>query len=433
MNPAVPVTGADHLGPTPGLEAWAASGSIELIDRVVTFARRARRAGIDTGPAGAQDAVRSLPAIDLADRQQFYTALRANLLNRVDDIPAFDALFESFWRGTDVLREVAEERRGPDLITADAAPAYEDMDEGPPESQQERRETVSDQDDAESAGPSPAVDSVGSEPNEERGPEHEQEVQQARYSPLDVLAAKDFSRMNDHELRELQRLILKLRPRLFTVWSRRYEPGYRRESQLDFRRTFRRAITDGDLIRLSWRRRRIQKARVVLLCDVSRSMDKYSQPLVQLMYVIANVLNGTETLTFSTRLTRITELLEHRSAEQAIFRLADEDAGWSSGTSIGTCLAEFNRLWAPRLVDRRTVCVILSDGWDQGNVKLLAEQVQAIKRKCHMLIWLNPMMGDPEYAPVCSGMRAALPHIDHLLPCHNLASLATFAERLARS
>jgi uncharacterized protein with von Willebrand factor type A (vWA) domain len=433
MSPAVSVPGADHLGPTPGLEAWAASSSTELIDRVVTFARRVRRAGIDTGPAGAQDAVRSLAAIDLADRQQFYTALRANLLNRVADIPAFDALFESFWLGTDGLGESGEERRGPDLITADTAPAYEVMDESAPEAQQERRETLSDQDDAEPADASPALDSVGSEPQEEQGPEREEEVQQARYSPLEVLAAKDFSRMNDQELREIQRLVLKLRPRLFTVWSRRYEPRHRRESQLDFRRTFRRWISDGDLIRLSWRRRRIQKARVVLLCDVSRSMDKYSQLLIQFMYVIANVLSGTETLTFSTRLTRITELLEHRSADEALLRLADEDAAWSSGTSIGTCLAEFNRLWAPRLVDRRTVCVILSDGWDQGNVKLLAEQVQAIKRKCHMLIWLNPMMGDPEYAPVCSGMRAALPHIDHLLPCHNLASLSTFAERLARS
>jgi uncharacterized protein with von Willebrand factor type A (vWA) domain len=198
---------------------------------------------------------------------------------------------------------------------------------------------------------------------------------------------------------------------------------------VDLRRTLRANLTKGDLIDLRYRERKRKKVRLVLLCDVSGSMDLYSRFLLQFLFALQSVFGRVETFTFSTRLTRITEHLHARSYRQVLRRLA-EVRDWSGGTKIGESLAQLNREW-PGLVDRRTIVIVLSDGWDTGEPELLARELLRIKRRAGRVIWLNPLLGNPSYEPLTRGMAAALPLVDDFAPGHNLAALRDLATKLS--
>jgi uncharacterized protein with von Willebrand factor type A (vWA) domain len=174
--------------------------------------------------------------------------------------------------------------------------------------------------------------------------------------------------------------------------------------------------------------RRILKTKLVVLCDVSGSMDLYSRLLVQFLYALQNQLGRMETFVFSTRLHRITEGLRGHSYEVALSRLGDV-RDWSGGTKIGESLRAFYQDWR-RLLDRDTVVLVLSDGWDTGDPAVLADALVAIRRRSGKIIWLNPLLGSPDYQPLTQGMVAALPHVDAFLPAHNLESLRDLARHL---
>jgi uncharacterized protein with von Willebrand factor type A (vWA) domain len=184
----------------------------------------------------------------------------------------------------------------------------------------------------------------------------------------------------------------------------------------------------GEIIELRRRARRRRKVRLVLLCDVSGSMDLYSRFLLQFLYALQNVFGRVETFTFATRLTRVSDLLRGPSYKGALRRLT-EVRDWSGGTRIGESIREFNQTWG-RLVDRRTIVLVLSDGWDTGEPETLANEMLAIKRKAGRLIWLNPLLGNPSYEPLTRGMAAALPLVDHFAAAHSLASLRELASHL---
>ncbi|HWP35065.1 MAG TPA: VWA domain-containing protein, partial [Thermodesulfobacteriota bacterium] len=194
-------------------------------------------------------------------------------------------------------------------------------------------------------------------------------------------------------------------------------------------RSVRRNVSRGELIELAYRERRPKRVRLVALCDVSGSMDLYSRFLVQFLYALQNVFARVETFAFSTRLTRLTDELRGPSFAGALARLSGV-RDWSGGTRIGESLATFNREWGERLVDRRTIVLILSDGWDTGDPDLLAQEVLAIRRRAGRLVWLNPLLGDPGYQPLTRGMAAALPLVHAFLPAHNLASLRALERHL---
>ncbi|HXG02973.1 MAG TPA: VWA domain-containing protein, partial [Candidatus Binatia bacterium] len=187
-------------------------------------------------------------------------------------------------------------------------------------------------------------------------------------------------------------------------------------------------LSRPDLIELKYRRRKRRKVKLVVLCDVSGSMDLYTRFLLQFLFALQNVFGRVETFTFSTRLTRVTEYLRGRSYRQVLRRLADV-RDWSGGTRIGESLARFNRDWGHR-VDRRTIVIVLSDGWDTGEPEVLAAELLRIKRRAGRLIWLNPLLGNPTYEPLTRGMAAALPLLDDFAPAHNLAALRELARRL---
>jgi hypothetical protein len=247
-------------------------------------------------------------------------------------------------------------------------------------------------------------------------------------SDRESLMEQDFSSFPADQLDEVARLTVEIARRLAAHRSRRRRPT-RRRGVIDLRRTVRANLMRGELIELRQKERKRRKVRLVLLCDISGSMDLYSRFLLLFLYALQNVFGRVETFTFSTRLTRISPYLMGRSYRQVLRRLTDLK-DWSGGTRIGECLADFNREWGSRLVDRRTIVLVISDGWDTGEPELLAGELLKIKRRAARLFWLNPLLGNPAYQPLTRGMAAALPLLDRFAPAHNLQSLRDLAGHL---
>jgi uncharacterized protein with von Willebrand factor type A (vWA) domain len=242
-------------------------------------------------------------------------------------------------------------------------------------------------------------------------------------------ATKDFSLFGADELEEISRLARRIARRLSRCPSRRWEAA-RRGVKVDLRRTLRQSLRNGgEFIKLSFKRRKQKKTRLVMICDVSGSMDIYSQLLLQFAHGLQNSFARVETFVFSTKIERITGHLRKNSYKHALERLGSNVRGWSGGTLIGASVAAFNSGW-PKLVDKRAVVIILSDGWDTGEAEELSAALGALRRRAGKLIWLNPLLGNPAYQPHVRGMQAALPHIDVFAPLHNLASLRALERHL---
>jgi uncharacterized protein with von Willebrand factor type A (vWA) domain len=370
---------------------------------VVRFATLLRRQSLPITPRQVIDAVRTLDQLDLGDRHEVYLGLRAGLVTRPEEVAIFDRCFDAFWRARSEADEVAEALAGPAL--PGEAP------EAPVESQGSRKERLElegwgDEEDAEDGG-EPLGVPVASE--------------------MEALVTRDFSTFSADQLDELLRLTVQIARRLARRVSRRRRP-VRRRGRVDLRRTLRANLTRGEIIELRYRQRKRRKVRLVLLCDVSGSMDLYSRFLLQFLFALQHVFARVETFTFSVHLTRVTDHLRARSYRQVLRRL-QELRDWSGGTRIGESLAEFNRHWS-HLVDRRTIVILLSDGWDTGDPEALATELLRIKRRAGRVIWLNPLLGNPSYQPLTRGMAAALPLVDHFAAAHNLAALRELADRL---
>ena len=372
-----------------------------LAEAVVRFAALLRRHGLPLTLVQVTDAVRALDHLDLGDRNELYLGLRAVLVGRLEEVPTFDRCFEAFWR-----LEPSEEGL-PGLLALAPADESSTLVQGGGD----KRDTLAldawGEDDAEGSGDPLSVPAA---------------------SDREALAAQDFATFSADQLDEVLRLTIQIAKRLARRISRRRRP-VRRRGRIDLRRTMRANITRADLIDLRFRRRKRKKVRLVLLCDVSGSMDLYSRFLLQFLFALQNVFGRVETFTFSTRLTRVTEYLRGASYRAALRRLT-EVRDWSGGTRIGESLAQFNREW-PQLVDRRTIVIVLSDGWDTGEPELLGAELLRIKRRAGRVIWLNPLLGNPSYEPLTRGMAAALPLIDHFAAAHNLAALRELAGRLS--
>jgi uncharacterized protein len=242
-------------------------------------------------------------------------------------------------------------------------------------------------------------------------------------------AARDFSSYGAEELDAIARVAARIARRLTARPSRRWKPASRGD-RLHLRRTMRRALGVGEAVELAWRVRKPRRTKLVVLCDVSGSMDLYSRFLLQLVYALQHAFARVESFAFSTSLHRITPQLARGTYRQALDRLAREVPGWSGGTRIGDSIAAFAAGW-PRLVDRRTVLVILSDGWDTGEPAVLADALAALRRRAGRVVWLNPLLGSPGYEPLTRGMQAALPHVDVFAPVHNLESLERLVAHLS--
>ena len=252
------------------------------------------------------------------------------------------------------------------------------------------------------------------------------------YSASEVLRKKDFAEMTGEELIAVKQLMAALVWQLGERRTRRKRPG--QGQFIDLRRTVRQNLRYGGEI-LTWAKREFKyKPRpLVIIADVSGSMERYARLLLHFIYSLtAGWHQPVESFVFSTRLTRITRELQNKNIDQALRQVSQAVNDWSGGTRIGDVLKDFNFHWGRRVLGRGAVVLLISDGWDRGDIDLLDEEMARLRRTCHRLVWLNPLLGSDEYEPLTRGMQAALPHIDDFMPVHNLASLEDLAAHLVK-
>jgi uncharacterized protein with von Willebrand factor type A (vWA) domain len=379
------------------------SGS--LLRNLLLFGRILRNLGLDVNAGRMMDLVAALQIISIGRRSDFYYAARGLLVHRREDIAPFDEAFEFFWRsrGRELtsldLRALGERRRyrRPQIV--------------PPPL---REEDTS------------AVDSAATGSDEPP-------VLQATltYSQREVLRHKDFGDLSAGELDAVKLLMSEIVWRVRERRTRRLRRGHGR--LLDLRRTIRRNLRYGGEI-LDWAERepKVKPRPLVIIADVSGSMERYTRLLLLFTYGLAKALEQkVEAFVFSTRLTRITRQLKERNLDRALREVSRAVPDWSGGTRIGEALRTFNFEWGRRVLSGGALTLVISDGWDCGDVGLLSDEIARLQRSSRRLIWLNPLLGSPEYQPLTRGIQAAIPHIDDFLPVHNLASLEDLAEHLA--
>jgi uncharacterized protein with von Willebrand factor type A (vWA) domain len=378
---------------------------------LITFFRKLKQRGISVKVDQEIDCFRVLEYINIFDKADFYHSLRVILLSKVEDIAVFDQVFVSHWMAVkeDLVSEGGEvDERAPQRQTADDL-SGDQKKEGSRES-------------------SEAYWGKEGLEGEESGLEGRQ-----TFSPVERLREKDFSKCTDEELREIQKVIPLIAKQLRIRESRRKKSLVNVRRMLDFRRTMRKSVRyGGDVIRLAWKSREITKTRVILLCDISGSMEGYSRFLVQFLYGLQSELDLVETFVFGTRLSRISTTLRRGSFEKALDVVAQNVLDWSGGTRIGECLGVFNRRYAAALMYKKTIVIIISDGWDRGDENILRQEMTKLRKKAYHLIWLNPLLGSPQYKPSAIGMTTALPFVDQFLPFYNLKSLVQLGEVLHR-
>lgn len=393
-----------------------------LVERIVAFGRLLRARGVRLTQAEAQDALRAVGLIDVGDRAEFRAALRATLVHRREDAEAFDVAFEQFWR----LAAPGDE--GCDLPETEPQAGGEEREgdageEGAPDAP-ERQGAQDPEDQARE------VEALLAEEAEEGEDDAGAEAGGASYSPVLSLVHKDFGQLGEEEREQLEALCEWLARRLATRLSRRMKRAPRGE-RLDVRRSLRHALrTGGDVLDWSWRERPPRWTRLVCIADVSGSMEAYSRFLLRFVRALADVLPHVEAFVFSTSLTRVTDALRRGDPAGALRMLFASGGDWAGGTRIGQSLQQLHERFG-RLIDRRTLVMILSDGLDTGDVDLLARQMDWIERAAAGVFWLNPLASDPAYEPLCLGMQAAIPFVDVLAPAGSLAHLMTLESKLA--
>ncbi len=370
--------------------------SSNLVRSVVGFCRALRARGVPVTAAESLDAVRAVVAVDVSDREDVRTALRTVLAASRHDLTIFDELFDAFWHT----------RRGPEPVPG--------------------RSHV------RSTRP-PNADSQTSRISLEswmrRGDSSDEVVQVRQASQLEASAQRDLVNLAAGDQQHIERLARRIARRMALKPSRRWRVRARGR-RIDLRRTMRSLLrTGGDAAILARRERVIRRTRLVVLCDVSGSMELYARLLLRFIHALQNAFARVETFVFSTRLTRVTPLLRRASYAQALVAMGDRVRDYSGGTKIGESLVAFADGW-PELLDTRTVVLVLSDGWDTGEPRIVDDALQLIARRAGRVVWLNPLMGSPDFSPETRAMRAALPHVDVLASAHNVESLQALARHL---
>jgi uncharacterized protein len=357
---------------------------------VVTFGRVLREAGLEIGPGRVADALSALDQVDLARQDDVYWSLRSTLVTRFEEIDAFDRAFNAWFLRAPVMP--------PTRVRSARLPRARMISRGDPVRGEDR--------------------------------DGHTDRLEVGWSPTEVLRHRDFAAMTPDEFaraRVLMRKLAMARPRRR---SRRLRPHARGE-RLDLRRLARRSLaTGGEPIARSFRRRVDVSRRLVLLCDISGSMETYTRGLLLFMHAAVEA-GRVEVFAFGTRLTRLTGPLRTRDPEKALEAAAATVVDWASGTLIGESLKRFNDEWGRRALSRGAVIVIVSDGWERKDPELVGREMARLARCAYAVVWVNPLKGGVDYQPLSAGMRAALPHVDRFLPGHNIASLEDLADTLS--
>jgi len=371
------------------------------LPRLALFARLLRDTGLRTGPDRLMDAAAALTCVDVSSLAEVRDALCAVFVSRREEVEVFDAAFSLFWSDPSAMLTAGAIPQRGRALPVDPARAREWM--------------------AALALPS---SQLGSEQDGEPSV-----LSSSGYSADELLRHRDFRDMTWEETLQVRRLLRQAPWRVAERRTRRRRSD--RRGGVDLRRTMRLAARQGgEAVRLARMRQRTARRPLVILCDVSGSMDRYSRQLLVFAHAVGHR-QRVETFAFSTRLTRITRLLRRGDVDEALDHIAAQVHDIGGGTRIGAALHDFNRRWARRVLGHGAVVLLISDGWDRGEPEDLAVEMARLHRSCHRLIWLNPLLGAAGYAPETRGMRAALPYCDDFLAANDVSALDELGRLLA--
>lgn len=361
-----------------------------LSANVLAFCRHLRTQGFQLGPTEQLDALEALKIMGQSlSAENFHLTLRATLARSRTQQQKFDELFATYWK----------------------------------ELEKATNSKIKDSEQPDKPAPSKKAPSLQSIKNWLYGNQNDQEMEIASYSSGEALTEKDFATFQADEMEEVMKIIRLLSKKLAAQYNRRKTTAHR-PGIFDLRRTLRQNLRrGGEIIKLEYVKPKKQRLKIVMLCDVSKSMDLYTNFLLQFMYGMQNTAHRLETFVFSTRLERITDQLRNRDFDESLQQLTETVHNWSGGTKIGASLHEFVNTYGRRLVDNKTIILIMSDGWDTGEITLLEESMRYLQRRAGKVIWLNPLAGNPKFTPDVKGMAAAMPFIDVFAPAHNVESL----------
>jgi uncharacterized protein with von Willebrand factor type A (vWA) domain len=389
----------------PAIEAATPRG--RLVENVMHFARLLRAAGMRVGPDRVVDCVKALEIAGTERRDDWYWTMSAVLLSREEQRPVFDQAFRLFWRDPKLTEKMMQ------LLlpkTYGRTPK--------PEDQQSQRLTDA---------------LFGQKKPEEAPPEQKVEMDaKLTFSSREVLQRMDFDTMSAAELAQAKKMIRQLRLPLPVIRTRRHAPDPR-GARVHLRATLRESLREGgDVIPLVRARPVEVHPPLVVLCDISGSMNPYARMFLHFLHALTNDRDRVHTFVFGTRLTNITRQLRHRDVDVAMQRVADAIKDWSGGTRIGVCLREFNWRWARRLLGQNACVLLVSDGLDREAGEGLGEEMERLAMSCRFLVWLNPLLRYERFEAKPAGVRAMLPHVDLFLPVHNLKSLVDLGHTLGR-
>jgi len=381
-----------------------------ITQHIIAFGRVLRRAGLEVATGQIIDAMRAMQLIGLRSRADVYQALFSIFVTRKEQAELFNQAFHLFWRAPAKLPQVMsliqpqlkmpETAQSKQSLRVKQALAENEAQIKPPEPRPKNEEKE-------------AVDLV------------------LTYSPLEVLRKKDFAAFTNEEVAMAKQLLSEMNWSIPSKRTRRFNPNAKGR-MLDLRKTVRKNMrNEGELIQLSWRGNQTKMRDIVVLCDISGSMERYSRMLLHFIHTITAGMRRVETFVFGTRLTRITRYLQQRDIDDAVSSVSQKVNDWAGGTRIGDALKDFNYLWMRRVLRSGTVVMVISDGWDRGDIPLFEREVARLSRSCYRLIWLNPLLGYENYEPLTRGIEAAMPYIDDFLPVHNLESLEQLGEVLS--
>jgi len=374
-----------------------------LAGRVIHFAGYLKGRGFRIFQSSVHDALLSLEKISLEEKEDFFLSLRANLVATDLEWVQFKDLFDQFWNRTGSNEEAAADDRGQDRKEGISPSDIEVIPDG-----FSKASTVPDVNDGK------------------------ERMEGIAYSPVSIVEKKDLGRFDKGDI-PIARLALKQMTAPFRIDTSRRSKRGRHAGDLDFPRILRNGLKTGGIpFELFYREKKKRLKRLVILADVSGSMDRYARFVMPFLLGLRGIGSRAEVFVFSTSLTPVTFLVRHLSVEKALERIAEEVPDWSGGTRIGFSLHQFNHGYGERLLNRRTVVVLLSDGWDLGGKDILMREMAFLSRKAHAIIWLNPLAGDPDYEPLCRGMKTALPYVDYFLPADSLQSLKRVGRLLSR-
>jgi uncharacterized protein len=377
-----------------------------LVENIMYFGRTLRAAGLPIGPGKVLAAVEAVRAVGIENREDFYWTLHAVFVNRRDQQELFDQAFHIFWRNPKLLERMLGMML-PEIVLPDQ-PKGEEM--------------------------SRRLAEALKKPGDGDGKDQEEEVEldaAMTFSDREVLHVMDFEKMSGAEITAAKAAIKRMTLPLAALPTRRFSPDAR-GTRTDMRASFRAQLRSGGFIALKRKSRRRRPPPLVIICDISGSMSRYSRLFIHFMHAVTNERDRVYTFLFGTRLTNITRFLRHKDIDVALDKVTGAVEDWSGGTRIGEAIGEFNRLWSRRVLGQGAIVLLITDGLDRDAGIGIGVELDRLHKSCRRLIWLNPLLRYEGFAPKSLGMRAILPHVDEFKPIHNLESLQELVAALSR-